>query len=76
MVQVIKVNGLRALVMVMEFTKQNKVKNIVANGKMMSVTAKVSGLKPKEQSFLETLEMICAMDYAQYKIKEVEIHIW
>jgi len=57
-----KASGLRVLVMVTEFTEPKQAKNIVANGKMMSVMAKASGLKQTEQSFLETLEMICVMD--------------
>jgi len=60
-----KVIGLRVFVMVTEFTEPNQVKNIVVNGKMMSVTARVNGLKQMEQSFLETSEMTDAMDYAQ-----------
>lgn len=75
MAPAIKVSGLRVLVMGTEFTEPNKAKNIVANGKMMSVTAKASGPKQMEQSFLETSEMICAMDYAQCKIKGVKILI-
>ena len=71
----IKVSGLKMSVMVMEFTKLKKAKNIVANGKMMSVTEKASGLMKTKQSFLETSEMISAMDYAPCKIREVEILI-
>ena len=49
MAPAIKVSGLRVLVMGTEFTEPNKAKNIVANGKMMSVTAKASGPKQMEQ---------------------------
>jgi len=75
MAQTIKVSGLRESVMVMVFIEPNKAKNIEANGKMMSVTAKASGPMQTEQSFLETSEMICAMDCALCKIRGVEILI-
>jgi len=71
--QAMKASGLRMLVMVTEFTELNQAKNIVVNGKMMSVTAKANGPKLTAQSFLETSEMICAMDYALCKIKGKEI---
>ena len=68
-----KASGLKMLVMVTEFTELNQAKNIVVNGKMMSVTEKASGLMKTKQSFLETSEMICAMDYALCNIKGKEI---
>ena len=73
MKQAMKASGLRMPVMVTEFTELNQAKNIVVNGKMMSVTAKANGPKLTAQSFLETSEMICAMDYALCKIKGKEI---
>lgn len=71
--QAMKVSGFKVLVMVMEFIGLRQAKNIVVNGKMMSVTEKASGLKQMALSFLETSEMICVMDYALYKIKGKEI---
>jgi len=68
-----KASGLRVLVMVMEYTETKQVMNIVANGKMMSDTEKASGLKQTAQLFLETLGMICVMDYALCNIKVKEI---
>jgi len=68
-----KVIGLRVFVMVTEFTEPNQVKNIVVNGKMMSATEKASGPKQMGQSFLETSETICVMDYARCKIEGKEI---
>jgi len=47
--QVMKANGLRMFVMVMEFIDKKQAKNIVANGKMMFVTAKVNGLMRMEE---------------------------
>ena len=47
--QVMKANGLRMFVMVMEFIDKKQAKNIVANGKMMFVTAKVNGLMKMEE---------------------------
>ena len=47
--QVMKANGLRMFVMVMEFIDDRQAKNIVANGKMMFVTAKVNGLMRTEE---------------------------
>jgi len=73
MIPVMKASGLRVLVMVTEFTEPKQVTNIVVNGKMMSVTEKASGLKQTAQSFLETSEMICAMDYALCNIRVKEI---
>jgi hypothetical protein len=40
---------------------------------MMYVTEKASGLKQTAQSFLDTSEMICAMDYALGNIRAKEI---
>ena len=44
-----KVNGMKELVMVMEFTEPKQGKNIVVNGKMMYVMVKESGLMQMEQ---------------------------
>jgi hypothetical protein len=49
MVQVIQASGLKVFVMVMAFTQPNQEKNIVVNGKMMYVMAKVSGLNQMDQ---------------------------
>ena len=68
-----KASGLRVSVMVTEFTEPKKAKNIVVNGKTMSVMAKANGPKVTVQLFLETSEMICAMDYALCNIKGKEI---
>jgi hypothetical protein len=42
MVQFIRVGGSRGFVMVMEFIKPGHAKNILVNGKIIYVTAKVS----------------------------------
>lgn len=47
--QVMKGSGFRDIVMVTEFTDKNQAKNIVVNGKMMFVTAKVNGLMQMEE---------------------------
>jgi hypothetical protein len=47
--QVMKGSGFRDIVMVTAFTHKNQAKNIVANGKMMFVTAKVNGLMQMEE---------------------------
>jgi hypothetical protein len=73
MIPVMKASGLRVLVMVTEFTEPNQVMNIVVNGKMMYVTEKASRLKQTAQSFLETSEMTCVMDYALCNIRVKEI---
>ena len=73
MSQAMKVSGFKELVMVMEFTEPRQAKNIVVNGKMMSATEKASGPKQMGQSFLETSETICVMDYARCKIEGKEI---
>jgi hypothetical protein len=71
--QAMTASGFKVLVMVMEFTEQRQAKNIVVNGKMMFVTEKASGPKQMAQSFSETSEMICVMDYARCRIKGKEI---
>lgn len=71
--QVTKVSGMRMLVMVMEYSEQKQVKNIVANGKMMYVTAKVSGLMQMEEKYLEILEMINVKVYVLINLKEKKI---
>jgi len=73
MSQAMKASGFKELVMVMEFTEPRQAKNIVVNGKMMSAKKKASGPKQMGQSFLETSETICVMDYARCKIKGKEI---
>ena len=45
MSQAMKASGFKELVMVMEFTEPRQAKNIVVNGKMMSVTEKANGPK-------------------------------
>jgi len=65
--QAMKESGVQGLVMVTEFTEPKQVKNIEANGKMMSVTEKANGPKQMAQSFLEISEMICVLDYVQCK---------
>ena len=47
--QVMKGSGFKDIVMVTEFTDKNQAKNIVVNGKMMFVTAKVNGLMQMEE---------------------------
>ena len=47
--QVIKANGMRILVMVTVYIDKKQAKNIVANGKMMFVMAKVGGLMQMEE---------------------------
>jgi hypothetical protein len=71
--QVMKASGIKVIVMVMEYIDKNLAKNIVVNGKMMFVTEKASGPKQMAQSFSETSEMICVMDYARCRIKGKEI---
>ena len=49
MVHDIQASGLRVFVMVMEFTLQWQAKNILVNGRMVSVTAKESGLNQMDK---------------------------
>jgi hypothetical protein len=59
--------------MVTELIEPKHAKNIVVNGKMMTVMAKANGPKIMVQLFLETSEMRCPMDYALCNIKGKEI---
>jgi hypothetical protein len=64
MAPVKKANGLRESITVIEFTESYRVKNIVANGKMMSTIAKASGPIQTAQPILEILDKINAINYA------------
>ena len=65
-----KVSGMRMLVMVLEYSEKKQVKNIVANGKMMFVKAKINGLIQMEEKYLEILEMINVTAYVLINFKE------
>jgi hypothetical protein len=68
--QVMKASGIKIIVMVMEFTDKNLVKNIAVNGKTMFVMAKVNGLIQMEGSYLETSEMTNVTVYVLISLLE------
>jgi hypothetical protein len=68
--QVMKASGIKIIVMVMEFTDKNLVKNIAVNGKTMFVMAKVNGLMQMEGSYLETSEMTNVTVYVLISLLE------
>ncbi len=61
--QVMKVNGMRMLVMVIKYSDQKLVKNIIVNSQMLSITEKLSLLIRIEEKYLEILEMINLIGY-------------
>ena len=61
--QVMKVNGMRMLVMVMKYSDQKLVKNIIVNSQMLPITEKLSLFIRIEEKYLEILEMINLIGY-------------
>jgi len=61
--QVMKVNGMRMLVMVMKYSDQKLVKSIIVNSQMLPITEKLSLLIRIEEKYLEILEMINLIGY-------------
>jgi len=61
--QVMKVNGIRMHVMVMKYSDQKLVKNIIVNSQMLPITDKLSLFIRIEEKYLEILEMINLIGY-------------